>query len=70
MIEAKRDLKNRLAPGESGGFSNDSLKTGPADVRFYFVDTNPDTADFGATPIVVPAGSWSMSLAPPRLIRA
>lgn len=54
-IEQTRQLKNRLAPGESGGYSNDKLKTGPADIRFYFIDTNPQTADFGATPIVVPA---------------
>lgn len=55
MIEGSRKLKNRLAPGDSGGFSNDNLKTGPADIRFYYIDSNPETADFGATPIEVPA---------------
>jgi regulator of protease activity HflC (stomatin/prohibitin superfamily) len=60
-VERTRQLKNRLAPGESGGYSNDTLKTGPADIRFYFIDTNPQTADFGATPIVVPAKGSSTS---------
>lgn len=55
MFEQTRELKGKYAPGQSGGYSNDKFKTGPADVRFYYIDNNPSTQDFGAVPIVVPA---------------
>lgn len=51
----ERGLKNTLPPGGNGGLSNDTLKTGPSDVRFYIVDSDPNTADFGGQPIEVPA---------------
>jgi hypothetical protein len=49
------DLKDSYSPGEKGPWSNDRFKTGPSDIRFYYIDSNPATADFGALPIVVPA---------------
>lgn len=54
-FEQSRKLKNALAPGESAGYSNDNLVTGPADVRFFFIDNDAATADFGSRPIEVPA---------------
>lgn len=50
-----KDLKASYGPGERGGYSNDVFVTGPSDVRFYYVDQDPETADFGARPIIVPA---------------
>jgi len=35
--------------------TNDTFVAGPADVRFYIIDEDPATADFGGRPIVVPA---------------
>jgi hypothetical protein len=54
-FEQSSALKGRLAPGDSHGYSNDRLKTGPSDVRFFYVDNDPATADFGTRPIEVPA---------------
>ena len=54
-VEQSRNIKNRLAPGDSAGYSNDDLVTHPADVRFFYIDNDPATADFGTRPIVVPA---------------
>lgn len=52
----KRDLKQTIAPGQSGGFSfADKLITVPADDRIYAIDSDPTTADFGGQPIIVPA---------------
>jgi hypothetical protein len=48
-------LKGRYGPGQDGTWTNDDFKTGAADVRFYFVDSDPNTADLGGRPIVVPA---------------
>jgi hypothetical protein len=53
-------LKETIAPGKSGGMTMyDTLKTVPSDDRFYFIDSDPNTADIGATPIVVPAKGTS-----------
>ena len=52
----KRELKQTIAPGQSGGFSfADKLITVPADDRIYAIDSDPTTADFGGQPIIVPA---------------
>jgi hypothetical protein len=51
----ERGLKNVIRPGGNGGLSNDTLKTGPSDVRFYIIDSDPGTADLGGRPIQVPA---------------
>lgn len=48
-------LKGRYAPGSNGVRTNDTFVAGPADVRFYIIDEDPATADFGGRPIVVPA---------------
>jgi len=53
-------LKETIAPGKSGGMTIfDTMKTVPSDDRFYFIDTDPNTADIGATPIIVPAQGTS-----------
>jgi hypothetical protein len=54
-VENSLDLKKALGPGESSGRGNDNLVAGPSDVRFFYVDSDPKTADFGTNPIVVPA---------------
>jgi hypothetical protein len=52
----KRELKQTIAPGQSGGFSfADKLVTVPSDDRLYAIDSDPSTADFGGALIVVPA---------------
>lgn len=56
-----RGLKSAYGPGQSAGFTNDTWVAGPSDIRFYYIDQNPQTADFGATPIVVPAKGSSTS---------
>lgn len=48
-------LKGKYAPGSDGVRTNDTFVAGPADVRFYIIDEDPATADFGGRPIVVPA---------------
>lgn len=48
-------LKGQHAPGSDGVRTNDSFVAGPADVRFYIIDEDPATADFGGRPIIVPA---------------
>lgn len=48
-------LKGQYAPGSDGVRTNDSFVAGPADVRFYIIDEDPATADFGGRPIIVPA---------------
>lgn len=55
-----RALKHSYAPGESGPWSNDWMVKGPSDIRFYYIDSDPATADFGARPIVVPARGSSV----------
>lgn len=50
-----KGLKGRYAPGQDGDWTNDDFKTIPSDVRFYIIDNDPATADFGGRPIVVPA---------------
>lgn len=50
-----RNLKHAFAPGEKGNYSNDRLVKGPSDVRYYYIDSDPNTADQNARPIVVPA---------------
>jgi hypothetical protein len=56
----EKGLKNVIPPGENGGLSNDDMKTGPSDQRFYIIDSDPNTADFGGRPIVVPAKGSSL----------
>ncbi|HWL44983.1 MAG TPA: hypothetical protein VNQ73_18715 [Ilumatobacter sp.] len=48
-------LKGQYAAGSSGVRTNDTFVAGPADVRFYIIDEDPATADFGGRPIIVPA---------------
>jgi hypothetical protein len=48
-------LKETRAPGSDGDWTNDNQVTGPSDIRFYIVDSDPNTADFGGRPIEVPA---------------
>ncbi|MCB0966589.1 MAG: hypothetical protein KDB37_07105 [Ilumatobacter sp.] len=50
-----KGLKGQFSPGSSGTWTNDDFVTGPADIRFYIIDEDPATADFGGRPIVVPA---------------
>lgn len=50
-----RALKGAYGPGSGKVFTNDKLITGPADIRFYIIDEDPATADFGGRPIIVPA---------------
>lgn len=57
----EKGLKGSFAPGAEGAWTNDDFKTGPADVRFYIIDSDPATADFGGRPIVVPAKGSSTS---------
>ena len=48
-------LKKTIAPGSSGGLTTgDTLVLIPADVRYYIIDNDPNTADYGAQPISVP----------------
>ena len=54
-IEAP-SLKETIKPGTSGGFTIfDKLVTIPSDDRIYAIDDDPNTADFGAQKIIVPA---------------
>lgn len=55
-----RGLKSTYGPGKSAGFTNDKWVAGPSDIRFYYIDSDPNTADFGARPIVVPARGSSL----------
>lgn len=48
-------LKGQYAAGSDGVRTNDTFVSGPADVRFYIIDEDPATADFGGRPIIVPA---------------
>jgi hypothetical protein len=48
-------LKGQYAPGSNGVRTNDTFESGPSDVRFYIIDEDPATADFGGRPIIVPA---------------
>lgn len=50
-----KGLKGQFAPGQDGTWTNDDFVSGPSDVRFYIIDNDPATADFGGRPIVVPA---------------
>lgn len=51
-----KGLKEVIAPGKSGGMTVfDNLITIPSDDRIYAIDEDPNTADFGAQPIIVPA---------------
>jgi hypothetical protein len=55
-----KGLKQTVAPGKSGGAAMfDTLKKVPSDDRFYFIDSDPNTADIGATQIIVPAQGTS-----------
>jgi hypothetical protein len=55
LTESKA-LKQTIAPGQSGGFTVfDNLVTIPSDDRIYAIDSDPSTADFGGTEIIVPA---------------
>jgi hypothetical protein len=50
-----KGLKKTIAPGSSGGTTSmDERVTVPSDVRYYIIDNDPNTADYGAQPIVVP----------------
>lgn len=54
-IEGK-GFSETVAPGKSGGPSwFDDLVKIPADDRIYAIDSDPNTADFGGTEIIVPA---------------
>lgn len=50
-----KGLKGTFEPGAEGVWTNDDFTAGPADVRFYIIDSDPGTADFGGRPIIVPA---------------
>jgi hypothetical protein len=50
-----KGLKGEYAPGSDGTWTNDDFVTGPSDIRFYIIDEDPATADFGGRPIIVPA---------------
>lgn len=55
LIEGK-GFDKVVPPGTSGGLTwFDDLVTIPADDRIYAIDSDPNTADFGGTEIVVPA---------------
>lgn len=54
-------LKTTVAPGKAGGMTLfDTMHKVPSDDRFYFIDSDPNTADIGATPIIVPAQGTSV----------
>lgn len=55
LFEDTRGLKETRTPGGQGDWSNDKQITGPSDIRFYIVDSDPNTADAGGRPIEVPA---------------
>lgn len=60
-FEAKT-LKAVIAPGTSGGFTVfDRLEKIPADNRFYYMDSDPNTADFGAVPPEIPVAGGVMT---------
>lgn len=55
LIEGK-GFDKTVAPGKSGGLTwFDNLVTAPSDDRIYAIDSDPNTADFGGTEIIVPA---------------
>jgi hypothetical protein len=51
----EKGLKGSFPPGSDGTWTNDDFVTGPSDIRFYIIDEDPATADFGGRPIIVPA---------------
>ncbi len=50
-----KGLKGEFSPGSDGTWTNDAFVVGPSDIRFYIIDEDPATADFGGRPIIVPA---------------
>lgn len=56
-----KNLKHSFAPGEKGSWSNDNMVSGPSDVRYYYIDNDPNTADQNATPLILPARGSAIS---------